>query len=112
MQGVPGALIAFFEGWNDSLGQFWLSFTSFRTTAETVLTTLTSAAPVWGTTVITWVVQWVPVPIRLLFVFLLGTWVVGIIEAIVEWGTMHHYHKSFINAMGKRVAGFWTRGTS
>jgi hypothetical protein len=110
MPGVVIALQTFFQGWTDSLSRFWLACDGFITGSGTVLTTLNGTAPVWGTTLITWVVQWVPVPVRLLLVFLVGTWVVGFVESVVEYFTLHVYHRSFINAMGKRVGGFWTRG--
>lgn len=111
MSGVVGALQAFFQTWTDSLSQFWAVFAAFITGTSTALTTLNGSAPVWGTTIITWVVQWIPVPIRLLLVFLVGTWLIGIIEQVVSWASLSVYHPSFINATGKRIGGWWTHGS-
>jgi hypothetical protein len=110
MNGTTPAILQFFDNWNQVIAQFWVQFAAFRSTVESVIHTLLVSAPQWGTTVITWVVQWIPGPIRLLFLFLLGTWLVGLVEDILEWFSVHHYHKSFINAYGKRVGGYWTRG--
>ena len=57
MPSVVIALKSFFQGWTDSLSRFWLAFSAFITGSSTVLSTLNGTAPVWGTTVITWVVQ-------------------------------------------------------
>jgi hypothetical protein len=111
MAGVVVALQAFFQGWTDSLSRFWLGFDAFITSSGTVLATLNGTAPVWGTTLIAWVVQWVPVPVRLLLVFLVGTWMIGIIEKVVSWASLGIYHPSFINAAGKKVGGWWTHGS-
>ena len=110
MGGAASVLKVFFQSWTDSLARFWLAFDGFVTGASTVMTTLNSAAPVWGTTVITWVVQWIPVPIRLLLVFLVGTWLVGMLEGVIHWASLGVYHPSFVNSMGKKVGGWWTRG--
>ena len=88
MPSVVIALKSFFQGWTDSLSRFWLAFSAFITGSSTVLSTLNGTAPVWGTTVITWVVQWVPVPIRLLLVFLVGSWLIGMLEGIIHWASL------------------------
>lgn len=111
MSVAAAALQAFFQTWTNSLSQFWAVFNAFITGCNTALATLNGSAPAWGTTIITWIVQWVPVPIRLLLVFLVGTWLIGIIEDVVKWASLGVYHPSFINSAGKRVGGWWTRGS-
>jgi hypothetical protein len=81
------------------------------TATDTTLSILNGTAPSWGSTLITWVVQWIPVPVRLLLLLLVSTFVVGIVEQVVSWASLTTYHPSFINSAGKRIGGWWTHGT-
>jgi len=109
MPAVPAWITSWFATWNNSLGQLWTSMQAFRTWGVTAIGNL------WGVTVqstgnqvIAWVIQWIPVPIRFGILLMATIFIVSALEQFIAWATLWKYHPSFINATGKKIAGWWT----
>lgn len=109
MPSVPAWITSFFGSWNAATGALWSSMTAFRSWGTTAIQSL------WGVTVlstgnslITWVIQWLPVPIRYGILLMATIFIVSTLEQFIAWATLWKYHPSFLNSMGKRISGWWT----